>query len=105
MGRRTTQYIVLGALLLTIALALMYQFRRGESASEPAETLVPAAAPQRGATQPKRAAGASAVADVNLAALKQTPPEPETTARNPFRLKPPPAPPMPPRGRAGMAGA
>jgi hypothetical protein len=104
MERKTTQYVVLAVLVVVLAVVLVYQFWLGPGAAGPTMTAVQAVMPLSGAA-PQRASTASlAVPEVKLPALKQKWPEPEASARNPFRLKPPPAPVLPPQGRAGAAG-
>jgi hypothetical protein len=99
MGRKTTQYVVLGVLVVVLALVLVYQFGRGAAA--PAETDVVVAAPPAREAAPRKGGPATlAVPDVKLAALAAARPEPEGAARNPFRLKPPPPPPAPVRPAA-----
>jgi hypothetical protein len=95
MGRKTTQLVVLGALIVVLGAVLAYQFTRGAEVPGATET-AQAVAPSREAAPRRPAAAPLAVPDVRLAALKTTPPEPEAAARNPFRLKPPPPPPPPP---------
>jgi hypothetical protein len=105
MERRTTQYVVLAVVVIVLAAVLVYQFWLGGGAPGPTMTAVQAVMPQTGAVPQRASVGNLAVPDVKLTALKQTRPEPEASARNPFRLKPPPAPVLPPQGRAAASGA
>ncbi len=100
MGRKTTQYVVLGVLGVILAAVLVYEFGRGSAPPE-AATALPAGAPAAAGTpQPapaRRAAkGPLEVPDVKLSALAAAKAAPDAELRNPFRVKPPPPPPPPP---------
>ncbi len=99
MGRKTTQYVVLGVLGVILAVVLGYQFWWRRAPQEPTATL-PAGAPEAVArpqpAQARRAArGPLEVPDVKLSALAAAKAAPDAEARNPFRVKPPPPPPPP----------
>ena len=90
MGRRTTQYIVLGLLVVVLAAALWFQFGRG---TEPAGAAATAPGPVRGQTPAGGVQAPLAVPEVRLSALRTGADDPVDIGRNPFRLQPKPAPP------------
>ena len=92
--RRQTQLLVaLGVLVVAAAVYMMWP-----SAATPAAPSKPVRE-QRSQAAGKGAVDSPAALNVQLEALKQTPPAPDEAARNPFRfyVKPPPPPPPAPR--------
>ena len=104
MGRKATQYGVLGVLLLVLAVVLWYQFAGGTSSGAPAAGAAPAA---RTPGPSERVQTAGVVPDVRVDALKAKPPSPVDVGRNPFRVqpKPVPQPVLSPAARAAAAAA
>jgi len=95
MGRRVTQYVVLGVLLIVLALVLAYQFRQDSAPGAGPEAARSAVAGRPGGRKPEPPL--SAVPDVRLAALGAAQAaQPAGSVRNPFQVKPKPAPPPPP---------
>ena len=107
MGRRVTQYVVFGVLLVVLVFVLAYQFGEGQTPGarpEAATTVVARDPAPRKSTPP-----VLTVPDVKLAALRAAQDaQPADSVRNPFQLKPrpapPPPPPLPPTNRAGGTG-
>ena len=92
--RRQTQLLVaLGVLVVAAAVYMMWP-----AAAPPATPSKPVRG-QRSQAAGQGAVDSPAALNVQLEALKQTPPAPDEAARNPFRfyVKPPPPPPPPPK--------
>lgn len=91
--RRTLLFVVLGILVVAAVVYMMWP-----AATTPAAPSKPVRE-QRSQPAGKAPADPAAALDVELDALKRTPPAPDEAARNPFRfyVKPPPPPPPPPK--------
>jgi hypothetical protein len=83
------QFVVLGALLLTLAVVVVYNL----NGSEPADAPGPTSNNPRQATRGRQETAQGL--NLRLESLNQGKPAPEESDRNPFRFRPPPAPPPP----------
>jgi hypothetical protein len=97
------QYAALGVLVIVLVVVLAMQF--GGARTPGTRPDAAAAAASRGPDPQQSEPAVSAVPDVKLAALRAAQAAPaEVPARNPFLLKPKPAPPPPPPARPALPG-
>ena len=89
-GARRSLLVLLGVVVAGFALMTLRN-----SADPVGQTANPVRPAQQTAAAQKEKLNPEEL-DVRLEALKQTPPQPDETGRNPFRFKPKPPPPLPP---------